>query len=167
MPRVPVELTSEKEGEFIQDKEAVHPSIGQYFYTPQEIQKLANDPEYLLNYRKRIEYAINEGFAIFYKGSEASEMAHKYMVAEMNRRLKNDPILTQKLIPSWPVGCRYAIPTKSNYHCGNTAYAFLGGLPRETDTLRRLSSPTCNATFWKSARLWVQGLSPETARPTS
>ncbi|KAJ4212362.1 hypothetical protein NW759_011750 [Fusarium solani] len=110
MPRVPVELTSEKEGEFIQDKEAVHPSIGQYFYTPQEIQKLANDPEYLLNYRKRIEYAINEGFAIFYKGSEASEMAHKYMVAEMNRRLKNDPVLTQKLIPSWPVGCRRLTP---------------------------------------------------------
>lgn len=97
MPRVPVELTSKKKGEFIQDKEAVHLSIGQYFYTPQEIQKLANDPEYLLNYRKGIEYAINEGFAIFYKSSEASEMVHKYMVAEMKRRLKNDPVLASRL----------------------------------------------------------------------
>lgn len=142
MPRVPVELTSENEGEFIEDKEAVHPSIGQYFYTPQETQKLANDPEYLLNYRKRIEYAINEGFAIFYKDSEASEMAHKYMVAEMNRRLKNDPVLTQKLIPSWPVGCRYAILTMATYHCGNIAHAFSGDLPQGMDTSRLLSSLT-------------------------
>lgn len=107
MPREPVEMDSEKEGTVIADKEAAHPSTGQYFYTPEERQKLASDPEYLLNYRKRIEYAINEGFAIFYKDSDASNMVFGYMKAEMDRRLKNDPVLTKKLIPTWPVGCRY------------------------------------------------------------
>lgn len=109
MPRVPVELTSNEEGEVINDKEAVHPSVGQYFYTPEETQRLANDPDYLLNYRKRIEFAINEGFAIFYKDTEASERVYKYMQAEMSRRLENHPVLTNKLIPAWPVGCRYVL----------------------------------------------------------
>lgn len=107
MPREPVELDSEKEDARITDKEAAHPSTGQYFYTPEEQRKLSSDPEYLLNYRKRIEYAINEGFAIFYKDSDASNMAFGYMKSEMDRRLKNDPVLTNKLIPTWPVGCRY------------------------------------------------------------
>lgn len=106
MARVPVELPSNTGEEIIKDKEAVHPSIGQYFYTPEEIKRLADDPDYLLNYRKRIEFAINEGFAIFYKDTEASKMAYQYMQAEMARRLENDPVLTKKLTPSWPVGCR-------------------------------------------------------------
>ncbi|KEZ43472.1 4-hydroxyacetophenone monooxygenase [Scedosporium apiospermum] len=110
MPRVPVELPSNTGEEIIRDKEAVRPSIGQYFYTPEEIKRLADDPDYLLNYRKRIEFAINEGFAIFYKDTEASRMAYQYMQAEMARGLENDPVLTKKLVPSWPVGCRRLTP---------------------------------------------------------
>ncbi|OJJ01771.1 hypothetical protein ASPVEDRAFT_192049 [Aspergillus versicolor CBS 583.65] len=91
-------------------RDAAHPEAGQYFYTPDEIQRLSSDPEYLLNYRKRIEYGINVGFAIFYKGMEPSRMAEQYMRAEMTRRLQNHPVLTKRLIPTWPVGCRRLTP---------------------------------------------------------
>lgn len=108
MPRVPVEIpqTDGSSGTTHHDQDAAHPEVGQYYYTAKETQKLTDDPEYLLNYRKRIEYGINMGFAIFYKGMEPSRMAEEYMRAEMTRRLQGDSVLTKELIPSWPVGCR-------------------------------------------------------------
>lgn len=118
MPRVPVDIavpasivngTPEGDGTVtvsVDDADAAMPKVGQYFYTDREIQRLRNDPEYLLMYRKRIEYAINIGFAIFYKDTDASKMAEGYMRGEMARRLKDHPLLTEKLIPKWPVGCR-------------------------------------------------------------
>lgn len=108
MPRVPVEVPSNTGGdEATEDKDAASPSVGQYFYTERERNYLASNPEYLLEYRKRIETDISLGFAIFYKDSEASRMAEEYMKVEMRRRLKGHPILTEKLIPRWDVGCRY------------------------------------------------------------
>lgn len=82
------------------------PDIKQYYYKPHEIQKFESDPEFLLDYRKKIEFSINAGFAIFYKDTEASVMAEKYMRGDMVRRLQNHPELTKRLIPSWPPGCR-------------------------------------------------------------
>ncbi|KAF9872441.1 4-hydroxyacetophenone monooxygenase [Colletotrichum karsti] len=109
MSRIPVEISNGGD-EVVEDKNAMFPNEGQYFYTEREKNHLANNPEYLLEYRKRIETDISLGFAIFYKDSEASRMAEQYMKTEMKRRLKDHPILTQKLIPGWPVGCRRLTP---------------------------------------------------------
>ncbi|GJC86497.1 putative sterigmatocystin biosynthesis monooxygenase stcW [Colletotrichum liriopes] len=106
MPRIPVDIG----GEEFDDKRAAQPDTSQYFYSEREMAHLAADPEYQLNYRKRIEHAINMGFAIFYKDTEASHQAELYMRAEMNRRLNNHPVLSQKLVPTWPVGCRRLTP---------------------------------------------------------
>ncbi|KAI7182438.1 hypothetical protein KC363_g8772 [Hortaea werneckii] len=84
--------------------------IQQYYYKPHEIKKMAEDPEYLLMYRKKIEFAMNYGFQIFYKDSKASKMVQQYMAAEMARRLNHHPELTKHLIPEWPVGCRRLTP---------------------------------------------------------
>jgi hypothetical protein len=35
------------------------PDIKRYYYKPHELQKFKSDPEFLLNYRKKIKYAIN------------------------------------------------------------------------------------------------------------
>jgi len=70
---------------------------------------LEEDPDYHLQYRKKIEYGMNAGFRVFYKDTEDSIMAGKYMEAEMKRRLKNHPELVKRLIPQWPVGCRCVI----------------------------------------------------------
>lgn len=106
MPRVPVDISGSSPAGEVDDEHAVNPDIGQYVYTERERERLATDPEYLLNYRKEIEFAINTNFAVFYKNTDASRAAEAYMRAEMNRRLKDHPILTKKLVPSWPVGCR-------------------------------------------------------------
>ena len=114
MPRVPVDIAAPANAEMkngdqktiVEDAEAHMPSLGQYYYSDREMQRLREDPKYFLDYRKRIEFAINTGFAIFYKDTDASRMVEKYMRSEMERRLENDLILTEKLIPSWPVGCR-------------------------------------------------------------
>lgn len=71
------------------------------------MEKLRSDPEYFLQYRKKIEFAMNSGFKIFYKDSQASKLAKQYMAAEMARRLNYHPELMQRLIPDWDVGCRY------------------------------------------------------------
>jgi hypothetical protein len=104
MPRVEIDVAPQNEaseGKVYQTLE-----IQQYHYTPEEIAQLKDDPEKLLNYRKRIEYGINAGFAMFYKDSDASRLAEKYMRGEMTRRLGNDPKLVERLIPKWAPGCR-------------------------------------------------------------
>ncbi|KAI1857254.1 uncharacterized protein JN550_013337 [Neoarthrinium moseri] len=106
MPRVPVDVpNAENAGD-----EHLDPDVAQYWYKPQEMERFHDDPEYLLHYRKQIEFAINRGFALFYKDSEASKMAEMYMQSQMKRRLKDDPVLTKKMIPTWPVGCRRLTP---------------------------------------------------------
>lgn len=105
MPRVPVEIPVGDSTQIV-DKSAAQPEIGQYFYTEAEMKRLTEDPAFFLDYRKRIESAISIGFAIFYKNTEASGMAEAYMRSEMARKLENHPVLTKKLIPEWPVGCR-------------------------------------------------------------
>lgn len=89
---------------------ALDPFVMQRAYTDAEIETLASDPEYLLLYRKRIEYSINANFGIFYKDTEASNMAGWYMRDIMKKRLKDHPVLTEKLIPQWAVGCRRLTP---------------------------------------------------------
>jgi hypothetical protein len=105
MPRVQVDV---KDSDLPIDHDQ-DPDQSQYYYTPEEIQRLISDPEYHLAYRKEIEYGINMGFSIFYKNSPASKMAEAYMIEAMKRRLKNHPELCERLIPKWPVGCRYVV----------------------------------------------------------
>lgn len=104
MPRVEIDVPPQNQASEGKVYETLE--IQQYYYTPEEISKLNEDPAKLLNYRKRIEHAINAGFAMFYKDSDASRLAEKYMRGEMTRRLGNDAKLTERLIPKWAPGCR-------------------------------------------------------------
>ncbi|PGH14607.1 hypothetical protein AJ79_02942 [Helicocarpus griseus UAMH5409] len=114
MPRVKVEVSSEADKETGltngDHKEESDIDVSQYFYKTHEIDRFRSDPDYLLHYRKQIEYGINAGFSVFYKGSELSQLSRQYMIDSMTRRLKNHPELTKRLIPTWPVGCRRLTP---------------------------------------------------------
>lgn len=87
-----------------------NPLVQQYYFRKDEVEYLKNNPEEHLRYRKEIEHAINRGFAIFYKNTNASKMAELYMRTEMEKRLGENMDLKKKLIPSWPVGCRRLTP---------------------------------------------------------
>ncbi|KEF61461.1 uncharacterized protein A1O9_03027 [Exophiala aquamarina CBS 119918] len=108
MPRVPVELTEGTKA--TSSHEEVNPDVSQAYYKAEEVQRFIDDPEYHLQYRKQIEHGINVGFAIFYKDSQASQIAKEYMVSAMKRRLQDNPELCKRLIPDWPVGCRRLTP---------------------------------------------------------
>ncbi|KAE9965383.1 hypothetical protein BLS_007682 [Venturia inaequalis] len=75
----------------------------QHFFTDEEKQRFKDDPEYHLQYRKKIESAIHTTFEMYIKDSEASKGAQKNMVEEMNRRIgPGHEELKSRLIPSWP-----------------------------------------------------------------
>lgn len=107
MPRVPINLPDPAH---LVPQIVPDPLVQQYFFRQDEIEYLKKSPEEHLNYRKQIEAAINRGFAIFYKDTNASKMAESYMRCEMEKRLGNNRELKEKLIPSWPVGCRRLTP---------------------------------------------------------
>lgn len=87
------------------------PPNAQYFFTEEEKQRFRDDPEFHLAYRKKLESAVNNLFEMFLKGSTTSQDAEKLMRAEMHRRIgPGHDELKEKLIPSWPPGCRRITP---------------------------------------------------------
>lgn len=107
MPRIPITMPTPAEPI---PQEIPNPLVQQYFFRKDEINYLSENPQEHLQYRKQIEGAINRGFAIFYKDTEASKMAQWYMKSEMIKRLGSNSVLMDKLIPTWPPGCRRLTP---------------------------------------------------------
>ncbi|KAJ5983102.1 hypothetical protein N7481_005201 [Penicillium waksmanii] len=77
-------------------------------YSEEEISKF-NDPESHKQYRKAIISRTNKAFRLFIKG-ENNEAAVKFGTQQMAEKLNHDPVLCEKLIPKWEVGCRRVTP---------------------------------------------------------
>ena len=76
-------------------------------YTEEEKEKFRNDPDYLRQYRKQIDQALNSRFPNFYKGSQEQKASRQIVETAMRERLtKMNPDLREKLIPDFDVGCR-------------------------------------------------------------
>lgn len=79
-------------------------------YSEEERKRFREDPEYFLNWRKRVEHAVNMSYDVFVKDSEV----HKEMTAQcielMKKRLNYDEDLIKKLIPDFSLGCRRLTP---------------------------------------------------------
>ncbi len=87
------------------------PGMAQYYFSEEEKEKFRTDPEYHLQFRKKLEGAVNNLFDMFIKDSPTSESADKMMRAEMHRRIGDGhEELKEKLIPKWPPGCRRITP---------------------------------------------------------
>ena len=63
----------------------VVPGQRQYNFTKENKQKFRDDPEYHLNFRKRIEAEINGLFGMYKEGSELSEQFREVIRKEMHR----------------------------------------------------------------------------------
>lgn len=87
------------------------PDGKQYFYTEEEKKRFAEDPEHFLLYRRSLEGSVNALFDMFIRGSDVSKAAQATMKEEMERRIgPGHEELKQRLIPSWPPGCRRITP---------------------------------------------------------
>jgi hypothetical protein len=83
---------------------------GKYHFSEQEKQRFRDDPEYFLAYRKKLEATINSMFDMYIADSDTSIKAKEAMEAEMSRRIgPSHEELKEKLIPSWPPGCKLAL----------------------------------------------------------
>jgi hypothetical protein len=82
------------------------PDNAQYYYTEEEKEEFANDPEKHLQYRLQLEQSMNGLFRTFIRGSNESSGARQVMREERIRRLgSGQEKLVEKLIPSWAPGC--------------------------------------------------------------
>lgn len=77
-------------------------------YTEEE-KKRFHDPDYHLQHRKGIISRTNKSFYIFMKG-ENNQEGMRVAAQQMASKLNNDPVLCEKLIPKWELGCRRITP---------------------------------------------------------
>jgi len=89
----------------------VDPGQRQYKFSEEEKQRFRDDPEYHLDFRKRIEAEINGLFGMYQQGSEMSEHFRTVITAEMHRRMgPGHEELKKFIIPKWAPGCRRISP---------------------------------------------------------
>ncbi|KAF2669324.1 FAD/NAD(P)-binding domain-containing protein [Microthyrium microscopicum] len=83
----------------------------QYTFSEEEMHKFRDDPEYHLNFRKRIEAEINSLFGMYKQGSELSDKFRDVITKEMHRRMgPGHDKLKEFIIPKWAPGCRRISP---------------------------------------------------------
>ncbi|KAF2748392.1 FAD/NAD(P)-binding domain-containing protein [Sporormia fimetaria CBS 119925] len=95
----------------LQKGEDVNPGQRQYNFSETDIKKFKEDPEYHLDFRKRIEAEINSLFGMYQQGSELSNQFREVITAEMHRRMgPGHEKLKEFIIPKWSPGCRRISP---------------------------------------------------------
>lgn len=83
-------------------------SAAQHHFTQQEIERFQQDPEYHLQFRKKIENAMNNATDVFVVGTEMHSAARKMMQAEMEKRIgPGHEELKKRLIPTWAPGTTF------------------------------------------------------------
>lgn len=83
------------------------PPNAQYYFSDLEKKRFRDDPDFHLQYRKKLESAVNNLFEMFLRDSDTNKAAEKAMRAEMYRRIgPGHEELKEKLVPSWPPGCK-------------------------------------------------------------
>jgi cation diffusion facilitator CzcD-associated flavoprotein CzcO len=89
----------------------VDPGQRQYTFTCEDKEKFRSDPDYHLDFRKRIEAEINGLFGMYKQGSELSQQFREIITKEMHRRMgPGNEKLKSFIIPKWSPGCRRISP---------------------------------------------------------
>lgn len=95
----------------LQKGQDVDPGQRQYKFSEADRKKFKNDPEYHLDFRRRIESEINGLFGMYRQGSDLSKQFRQVITDEMNRRMgPGHEELKSFIIPQWSPGCRRISP---------------------------------------------------------
>ncbi|KAK5123775.1 hypothetical protein LTR85_002411 [Meristemomyces frigidus] len=82
-----------------------------FAYTPEQMKYLEENPKKYMEYRKQIEDELNQRFKFIIKGSDEAKQAREFSYKQMERHLKSDPRLVDKIIPkNFNPGCRRPTP---------------------------------------------------------
>ncbi|EXL38935.1 hypothetical protein FOCG_18434 [Fusarium oxysporum f. sp. radicis-lycopersici 26381] len=84
---------------------------GTQIYSEKDKDEFRRDPATHLQYRKGLEATLTRNFPFFLRDSPMSQWATAAIKQDMLKKLESaDEELKQKLIPSWPPGCRRITP---------------------------------------------------------
>ncbi|KAF9876803.1 hypothetical protein CkaCkLH20_05649 [Colletotrichum karsti] len=83
-----------------------------FTYTEEQKNQFSQDPVAYLAHRKAIETKINASFPHNIASHPAQKMAREFVTERMKRILKNDKTLTERLVPTFPMGCRRLGPAE-------------------------------------------------------
>ncbi|KLO96743.1 Uncharacterized protein LW93_10123 [Fusarium fujikuroi] len=84
---------------------------GTEVYSEKDKEEFRRDPGAHLQYRKSLEATLTRNFPFFLRDSPMSQWATAAIKQDMLKKLESaDEDLKQKLIPSWPPGCRRITP---------------------------------------------------------
>ncbi|KAH9925847.1 FAD/NAD-P-binding domain-containing protein [Epithele typhae] len=81
-----------------------------YKFTPEELARLRDDPEFYKSFRQRIEHDLNGAHPSTQRGSPMQIMGKELFRANMVKKLESRPDIAEKLIPEFPVACRRLTP---------------------------------------------------------
>ncbi|TID13413.1 putative sterigmatocystin biosynthesis monooxygenase stcW like protein [Venturia nashicola] len=76
----------------------------------EEDEQRFQDPEEMKGYRKKAQGGVNKAYHMLVKGSPANMSATIFAEKQMSEKLNHDPVLCEKLIPKWELGCRRITP---------------------------------------------------------
>ena len=95
----------------LQKDQDVDPGQRQYTFTEEDKKRFRDDPEYHLDFRKRIEAEINGVFGMYIQNSELSTMMRDVITKEMHRRMgPGNEELKKFITPKFAPGCRRISP---------------------------------------------------------
>lgn len=78
-------------------------------YTEEDKQRF-RDPAELRKYRKTVQGNVNRNFKLFVKSSDYNTEMTEFAIEQMKEKLNYDPVLCEKLIPKYELGCRRITP---------------------------------------------------------
>ncbi|KAK0109702.1 hypothetical protein ONS95_002381 [Cadophora gregata] len=79
-------------------------------YSLSQLKEFNTDPSALDKYCREMEGALNKRFTMLHNESEDQKNSRNLITDLMSKQLNNDPRLTSKIIPNFPLGCRRLIP---------------------------------------------------------
>ncbi|KAM5372510.1 hypothetical protein ACJZ2D_007548 [Fusarium nematophilum] len=83
-----------------------------FIYTEEQKETFAKDPKVYLLHRKAIETKINESFRNNIADHPNQKLAREFVSQRMAKILSHDEKLTERLIPTFPMGCRRLGPAE-------------------------------------------------------
>jgi cation diffusion facilitator CzcD-associated flavoprotein CzcO len=83
---------------------------GNYSYTPEELARFQDDPEYYQGFRREMESYINKDFPCLFPGSDEEKAGTEKIRGNIREKLQSKPGLYEALEPRFTPGCRRLTP---------------------------------------------------------
>ncbi|KAI0635260.1 hypothetical protein C8Q77DRAFT_1054047 [Trametes polyzona] len=85
-------------------------AVGDYRYTPEEIERFKNEPDFFWNFRYTLDTEFNSSYSWTIKDTPLQLQVQQECRKNMEEKLAKKPWIAEHLIPDFPVACRRLTP---------------------------------------------------------